>query len=106
VERVVAQIMVSAGGGEVLVDEIGAFVGVLERASAGNTGSGVDSGGGGGGEKLVQRSMQRDRRLHFVVADKASHEEMILDRILFGRRSAKAADVEQCVHTVLAERKI
>jgi hypothetical protein len=96
--------MVWAGGGELLVDEIGAFVGVLERAFAGDTGSGLDSGGGG--EKPVQRSMQRDSRLHFVVADKASHEEMILDRILFGRRSAKGADVEQWVHTVLAERKI
>lgn len=95
-DRAIDEMMIWAGGGEVLIDEISAFAGVIEKALAdASSGSSLDS---------KQPSTKVDRsRLNFVVTEKASHEKMILDRVFLGKTKASGrVDIEKWLRTILA----
>lgn len=109
VEQVISEMMIWAGGGEVLVDEIFAFAGGIERAFvAADVGSGSGSGSSGtSGEKSSSQQGKyagsERSRLNFVVTEEASHEKMILDRFFLGNSKGNGSvDIERWLHSVLS----
>lgn len=99
----VRDVMVWAGGGEVLLDGIRGFADMVgagfQRGEADPpSASGGDGGGGGGGapEKPPRP------RFSFVVTPRCAHEEMIIDELTFGRAKGDASrEIEEWLSTVL-----
>jgi hypothetical protein len=94
--------MIWAGSGEVLVDEISDFAGLMKNAMAGAESDLRDSGFEEGSQ--LQESEKRERnRLRFVVTEKAAHEQMILDTFFLRRKAWNGAEeIEHWLRTVLS----
>ena len=100
-DHVVSDIMISGGGGELFIDDISAFARVLERAFAGDKLDSVDNGSEGVlGQQGNAKGSQS--RLKFVVTERAGHEQMILDQMLFWKRKENGTrEIENWLQTVL-----
>lgn len=90
VRGVIGEMMVWAGGGEILLDEISTFASMVEKAlSEGEAGAGA---GAGDSHRTLTGP---ENRLKFVVTEKASHEKMILDRFFLREKKGHGkVDVE------------
>ena len=102
-DHVVSDIMISGGGGELFIDDISAFARVLERAFAGDKLGLIESGVEG--ELGQQRNTNGNQtRLKFVVTERASHEQMILDHYFFWKKRKEngSREIETWLQTVLS----
>lgn len=100
-DHVVNEVMIWAGGGEVLIDEISNFARVMKKsmaeAEAGSADSGVEESRPLQGSEKCSRS-----RLKFVVTEKAAHEQMIFDHFFLRKKGNGNAEIEHWLRTVLS----
>lgn len=100
-DHVVGEVMIWAGGGEVLIDEISEFARVLKKVlmeeDVGATESVLGVHPLQGGEKCSRS------RLNFVVTEKAAHEQMILDHFFLRKKKGNgSSDIEHWFGAVLS----
>ena len=102
VNHVVSEVMIWAGSGELLIDEISDFARLMKNAMARAKSDLKDSGLEEGSQ--LQESERRERnRLRFVITEKAAHEQMILDRFFLRRKKGNGAEeIERWLKTVLS----
>lgn len=80
VSSVITEMMLWAGSGEILFDEISAFAKLIKQALAETKSSST------GSETKEQQPNHEQNRLNFVITEKASHEKMLLDTFFFMNR--------------------
>ena len=92
--------MIWAGSGEILIDEISNFARLMKNAMAEAESNLKDSGFEEGSQ--LQESEKRERNsLRFVVTEKGAHEQMILDRFFLRKKRNGAEEIEHWLRTVL-----
>jgi hypothetical protein len=102
-DQVVSDVLIWAGGGEVLIDEIFEFAKVMKKAlgeaDMGSADCAFEKGHSVRGDENYERS-----RLKFVVTEKAAHEQVILDHFFLRKKKGNgSSEIEDWIRTVLSQ---
>ena len=96
VNSVVTEIMLWAGSGEILFDEISIFARLLTQAFAENRSSSANN-------ESEQQPSHTESHFNFIVTEKASHEKMLLDALFLINRAGNGnGDIKDWFIKVLA----